>query len=161
MRSAPGEAKPNVGEWEIVTEAEVEASPGQVWHALTTAPGLDGWFSGSCEIQPGAGGTLRSTLAGIPDELTVTVWEPEQRVIYRSHQGEDNRFYALEWQVEGRSGGTVLRCVASGFIPGDDWEAEYDSLKDGGALYFQSLVQYLTFFRGRTAQVVDALGPPM
>ena len=54
----------------------------------------------------------------------------------------------------------MLRCVASGFLPGDDWEAEFESVKLGGAMYFHTLVQYLTYFRGRTAQVVDALGPP-
>jgi uncharacterized protein YndB with AHSA1/START domain len=158
---APRGAQRSAGEWEIVTEAEVEASPAQVWQALSTDHGLDGWFSGSTEVQPGPGGTLRSTMAGWTDELSVTAWEPEQRVVYRSSEGEEGRFYALEWLIEGRTGRTVLRCVASGFIPGADWEAEYDSLKDGGAMYFHSLVQYLTFFRGRTALVVDALGPPV
>ncbi len=148
-------------EWEIRTEAEVEASPDQVWQALATGPGLNGWFSGSTEVQPGPGGTLRSTAGEYTDELSVTAWEPAQRIAYRSSQSADGRFYALEWLVEGRAGATVLRCVASGFIPGDDWEAEFDSLRDGGAMYFQTLVQYLNYFRGRTAQVVDVFGPPL
>jgi uncharacterized protein YndB with AHSA1/START domain len=149
------------GEWETVTEAEVDASPEQVWQALATGGGLNSWFVGLNEVQPGSGGTLRSTTGGFTDELSVTAWEPRQRVVYRSSQGEDGRFYALEWLVEGRAGGTVLRCVASGFLPGDDWEAEFESLRDGGAMYFHTLVQYLTYFRGRTALVVDAFGPPM
>jgi uncharacterized protein YndB with AHSA1/START domain len=149
------------GEWETVTEAEVHASPEQVWQAIATGPGLNGWFSGSIEVQPGPNGTLRSSAGGYTDELSVTAWEPPQRVAYRSRQDDDGRFYALEWLVEGRAGETVLRCVASGFIPGDDWEAEFESLNAGGAMYFQSLVQYLTYFRGRTALIVDAFGPPM
>jgi uncharacterized protein YndB with AHSA1/START domain len=161
MRGAPRETKRNVGEWKTVTEAEVEASPELVWQAIATGPGLDGWFVGSNEVQPGAGGTLRSTTGGVADELSVTAWDPPRRVTYRSSEGDGGRFYALEWLVEGRAGATVLRCVASGFIPGDDWEAEYDSLRDGGAMYFYSLVQYLTYFGGRTALVVDAFGPPV
>ena len=146
--------------WETVSEAEVDATPEQVWQAIATGPGLEGWFSGSIEVQPGTGGTLRSTLAGFSDVLSVTAWEPPQRVVYRSSEDEEGRFYALEWLVEGRAGGTTLRCVASGFLPGDDWEAEFESLQAGGAMYFYSLVEYLTYFRGRTALIVDAFGPP-
>src|ERR1700724_1576563 len=106
--------------WQTVSEAEVDASAEQVWQAIATGPGLDGWFSGSNVVQPGPSGLLHSTAAGFSDDLSVTAWEPPQRVAYRSSQAEDGRFYALEWLVEGRSGATVLRCVASGFIPGDD-----------------------------------------
>src|SRR5437879_4033022 len=155
MRAAPHGAKRKVGEWETVTQAELAASPEQVWQAIASGPGLNSWFVGTNEVQPHAGGTLRSTTGGFTDELSVTAWEAPQRVVYRSSQGEDGRFYALEWLVEGRAGGTLLRCVASGFIPGDDWEAEFESLRDGGAMYFLSLVQYLSHFRGRSVQVVD------
>jgi len=149
------------GEWETVTHAELDASPEQVWQAIASGPGLNSWFVGTNEVQPRAGGTLRSTTGGFTDGLSVPAWEAPQRVVYRSSQGEDGRFYALEWLVEGRAGGTLLRCVASGFIPGDDWEAEFESLRDGGAMYFLSLVQYLSHFRGRSVQVVDVFGPPM
>ncbi len=148
------------GDWEIHSEAELEATPEQVWRALATGAGLTAWFSGAIELQPGPGGTLRSTTGGYADELSVTAWEPGRRVTYSSTPDADNRFYALEWLVEGRAGGTLLRCVASGFIPGDDWAAEFDSLRDGGAMYFSSLVQYVRFFLGRNALLVDAFGPP-
>src|SRR5260221_7696872 len=132
-------------DWEIVTEAEVHARPEQVWQAIATSVGLNGWFSGAIELQPGVGGTLRSTAGQYTDELSVTAWEPGRRIAYRSSTDEDNRFYALEWIVAGRTGGgAVLRCVASGFLPGDDWEAEFDSLKAGGEMYFYSLVEYVT-----------------
>jgi uncharacterized protein YndB with AHSA1/START domain len=145
----------------MCSEAEVDASPEQVWQAIATGPGLDAWFVGSNEVQPAPGGALRSTAGGYTDELSVTAWEPQHRVVYRSSPGEDGRFYALEWMVEGRAGATVLRCVASGFLPGDDWEAEFESLKAGGAMYFHTLVQYLAHFRGRTALAIDTFGPPM
>lgn len=149
------------GDWEIRSEAELEATPEQVWQALATGAGLNAWFSGAIDLRPGPGGKLRSTTGEYSDELSVTAWEPGRRVTYRSSPDGENRFYALEWLVEGRAGGTLLRCVASGFIPGDDWEAEYDSLRDGGAMYFESLVQYLSYFAGKTGLVVDAFGPPM
>jgi hypothetical protein len=75
-------------------------------------------------------------------------------------RGEDGSFLALEWHIEGRGGGsTVVRCVASGFIGSDDWEAEYDSLKAGVAFYFHNLAQCLTYFPGRTATPITAAQP--
>ena len=47
----------------------------------------------------------------------------------------------------------------SGFLPGDDWETEYDALKSGDRMYLHKLAQYLTYFRGRTATPVDVYGP--
>ena len=148
-------------EWETVTEENVDASPEQVWQAIATGPGQDAWFVGSNDVQPGVGGTLRSTMGDYVEELAVTAWEPPHRFAYRSAVAADGRFFALEWLVDGRAGGTTLRCVASGFLPGDDWEAEFESLQAGGAMYFYSLVQYLSYFRGRRPRIIDALGPPM
>src|SRR5438132_795202 len=91
------------GEWEIRSDAEVKATPEQVWQALASGPGLNAWFSGAIELQPGPGGTLRSTTGEYTDELSVTAWEPGRRVVYRSAEGADNRFYALEWLVEGET----------------------------------------------------------
>src|ERR1700704_7182675 len=107
------------GEWETVTEAEVDASPEQVWQALATGGGLNSWFVGLNEVQPGSGGTLRSTTGGFTDELSVTAWEPRQRVVYRSSQGEDGRFYALEWLGGGRAGGAGLPRGARRVSPRD------------------------------------------
>ncbi len=77
------------GDWQTVTEAEVDATPDRVWQAIATGPGLNGWFAGTNAVQPGSGGTLRSTMSGYTDELSVTAWEPLQRVTYRSSQSDD------------------------------------------------------------------------
>jgi hypothetical protein len=55
----------------------------------------------------------------------------------------------------------VIRCVTSGFLPGDDWEDEFEAMTAGGALFFRTLVEYVTHFAGRTAVPVTAFGPPV
>ena len=70
------------GEWEIRSDAEVKATPEQVWQALASGPGLNAWFSGAIELQPGPGGTLRSTTGEYTDELSVTAWERGRRVVF-------------------------------------------------------------------------------
>jgi hypothetical protein len=69
---------------------------------------------------------------------------------------------AYEFLIEGRAGGsTVVRLVTSGFLPGHDWADEYDAMTKGGAMFFRTLVEYLTHFPGRTATPVTAFGPPV
>ena len=149
-------------EFEMRKEVELAASPEQVWEAIATGPGIDSWFIGRSEVEPGEGGTVRTAFGQYMPESSVTAWEPLRRFAYRTAEAEDGRFIAYEFLIEGRGGGsTVLRAVTSGFLPGDDWEAEYDAMIKGGEMFFRTLVEYLTHFAGRTATPITAFGPPV
>jgi uncharacterized protein YndB with AHSA1/START domain len=142
-------------------EAEVPASPDEVWAAIATGPGIDSWFMGRNEVKAGAGGAVRTVFGEYAPELEITEWDPARRFAYRSGQAPDGRFIAYEFLIEGRAGGsTVLRTVTSGFLPGDDWADEFEAMTLGGELYFRTLVEYLTHFAGRFAVPVTAFGPP-
>ena len=142
-------------------EAEVPATPDEIWAAIATGPGIDSWFMGRNEVQPGAGGTVRTVFGEYAPELDVTAWDPARRFAYRSGEAPDGRFIAYEFLIEGRAGGsTVLRTVTSGFLPGDDWADEFEAMTLGGEMYFRTLVEYLTYFAGRCAAPVTAFGPP-
>jgi uncharacterized protein YndB with AHSA1/START domain len=142
-------------------DTEVPASPDEVWAAIATGPGIDSWFMGRNEVQAGAGGTVRTVFGEYAPELEITGWDPARRFAYRSGQAPDGRFIAYEFLVQGRAGGgTVLRTVTSGFLPGDDWADEFEAMTLGGELFFRTLVEYLTYFAGRFAVPVTAFGPP-
>jgi len=142
-------------------EAEVPADPDEVWAAIATGPGIDSWFMGHSDVQPGAGGSVRTVFGEYAPELAVTAWEPARRFSYRSAEAPDGRFIAYEFLIEGRAGGsTVLRTVTSGFLPGDDWAEEFEAMTSGGEMYFRTLVEYLSYFAGRFAVPVTAFGPP-
>jgi uncharacterized protein YndB with AHSA1/START domain len=142
-------------------DAEVPASPEEVWAAIATGPGIDSWFMGRNDVRPGLGGTVRTQVGDYTPELDITAWDPPRRFAYRSGQAPDGRFIAYEFLIEGDAGGsTVLRTVTSGFIPGDDWADEYEAMNLGTELYFRTLAEYLTWFRGQFAVPVTAIGPP-
>jgi uncharacterized protein YndB with AHSA1/START domain len=158
-------------EFEIVGESEVAATPEQVWEAISTGPGIDSWFMGRNEVLPiggsvteqsemGKGSTVRTEFGGYAPESTVTAWDPLRRLAYGTAPAGDGRFVAYEFLIEGREqGSTVLRMVTSGFLPGDDWADEYEAMTKGLALFFRTLVEYVTYFAGRTATPVTAFGP--
>jgi uncharacterized protein YndB with AHSA1/START domain len=142
-------------------EAEVPASPDEIWAAIATGPGIDSWFMGRNEVQAGAGGAVRTVFGEYTPELPITGWDPGHRLAYGSGRAPDGRFIAYEFLIEGRAGSsTVLRTVTSGFLPGDDWADEFEAMTLGGELYFRTLVAYLTYFAGRFAVPVTAFGPP-
>lgn len=146
--------------FEVRKEIEVAATPEQVWEAIATGPGIDGWFVGAPnEVEPGVGGRVRLSFGGETGELTITTWEPPHRFVHQGEPGPDGAVHAMEYVIEGRAGGrTLVRLVHSGFL-GDDWEAEYEALGEGDFMYLQLLAEYLEHFRGRPAKVVSLWRP--
>jgi uncharacterized protein YndB with AHSA1/START domain len=140
-------------------EMTVPASPEQVWEAIATGPGIDSWFMGHNEV---ADGVVRTAFLGYTPQAPVTVAEEPSRFAYESERDGSGRFVAYEFLIEGREGGSaVIRTVTSGFLPGDDWEAEYDAMLKGFAMFYSTLGQYLAHFPGRAATPVTAMGPPV
>ncbi|WP_336206662.1 SRPBCC family protein [Nonomuraea sp. LPB2021202275-12-8] len=145
--------------FELPQEALVDATPEEVWAAISTGPGIDSWFMGRTEV---AGDAVRTAFGGMDLSSTVTAAEPGRRFVHSSETAEDGRFVAYEFLIEGRErGSTTLRMVASGFLPGDDWETEFEAMAGGLAMFFATLVEYLTHFAGRTATPVTEFGPPV
>jgi uncharacterized protein YndB with AHSA1/START domain len=144
--------------FEITKDIEVEASPEQVWEAITTGPGMDSWFLGRNEIEPRQGGTGRWSIGGYTLESTVTTWDPPNRFVNTGSEAADGSFHQFDYRIEERGGRTEIRYVHSGML-GGDWEAEYEGMSEGDPMYLHKLVQYLTYFSGRYAVPVDAQGP--
>ena len=146
--------------FEVRGEVAVNATPEQVWEALASGPAMDGWWMGANELEPRLGGALRTTLPGFTIESTITTWDPPHRFANTSPEQPDGRLMTFAFEIEGRSGGaTTIRFVHSGFLPGDDWEQEYEALKIGDPAYVFKLAEYVEHFLGRTAVPVSVWGP--
>ena len=146
--------------FEVRGEQTINATPEQVWEALSSGPALDGWWMGENELEPRLGGAFRTKLPGFTMESTITTWDPPYRFANTSPEADDGRLMTFAFEIEGRAGGTTtLRFVHSGFLPGDDWEQEYDALKIGDPAYVAKLAEYVEHFLGRTAVPITLWGP--
>jgi uncharacterized protein YndB with AHSA1/START domain len=135
-------------EFEIRREVELQATPEQVWDALTTGTG--GWLW-PMEYEARVGGAA-------PFGGRVTAWDPPRHLAGRA-EGADGWFNVLDHIIEARDGGTVvLRYVHSGILL-DDWDTEYDGACQHTDFYLHTLGQYVRYFTGRTATHVDVDGP--
>lgn len=78
--------------------------------------------------------------------------------------GEVSAPLAVDYQLEGRGGKTLLRVVHSGFGFGAAWDDYYDSISRGWQVFLRLLAHYLTRHRGTPRRVAFAevrfVGPP-
>lgn len=143
-------------EFEVRDQIEIDATPDQVWEAISTGPGIDSWLMGRNEMDARPGGRVRMDMGGFVAESTVTACEPLKHLAYRGDPAPDGSFHAFEFLIEARDGGsTVLRFVHSGFL-GEDWEAEYEGLRKGDPMYVAKLAEYVKYFSGRYAAPIAA-----
>jgi hypothetical protein len=135
-------------EFECRREVILPATPEEVWQAVATAKGNEAWLFPN-EIDPEGTGTK--------------TWDPPTRFAARTEQGD--WFNAVEFELEGREGGTtLLRYVHSGIFV-DDWDNQYDAVQQHTDFYLHTLAEYLEQFRGRTATFIGdppqgIQGPP-
>jgi uncharacterized protein YndB with AHSA1/START domain len=143
----------------IESTVEIEATPEEVWDALTIGEQLDGWWIGAPnEVEPRLGGKVRQNFGGAISESTITVWDPPYHFRDEGEPSPDGVVHVLEMTVEGRAGTTTVRFVHSGFL-GDDWEGEYEALSEGDPMYLHQLAQYVRYFRGQPVSIIEHFLP--
>jgi uncharacterized protein YndB with AHSA1/START domain len=143
---------------------DINASPGDVWRALTEAGELVRWFPMDARVTPGVGGSMAwSWGEGYDWESRIEAWEPGRllRLIQEdarpydaqgrplpAAQAEPARI-AMEFTLETHQGKTRLRLVHSGFGHGAAWDNELEGISEGWQAELRSLRHYLERHRGR------------
>jgi uncharacterized protein YndB with AHSA1/START domain len=143
---------------------DIDATPDDVWRALTEAEELVRWFPLQARVTPGEGGTM---LWAWKDawrwETRIAEWIPGKRLrlvdeAARPYDANGQLVPAdrgapaqvvMDFQLEARGNTTRLRLVHSGFGRGDAWDDELDGVARGWQFELRSLKQYLERHRGR------------
>ncbi|MGW0821229.1 SRPBCC family protein [Streptomyces sp. NPDC002845] len=131
-------------EFEIAREIEVDATPEQVWEAVTSDTG--GWLWPMEAPEPRVGGTG-------PWGSTVTAWDPPHHYTNRVEDVEgisQQTLNQLDYTIEPRDDGrrAWVRYVHSGMFV-EDWDNQYDGAGKHTDFYLHTLSQYLKHFKGR------------
>lgn len=133
----------------IELEIEVPGTPEQVWRAVATGPGVSSWYVHH-RVDEYEGGRVEFSFG---PEMTATgrvaAWDPPLRVVF---DGGESTGLAFEWLVEARVGGTcIVRLVNSGFGSGEEWDDQFDAMRDGWLIFLTNLRLHLEHFVGRSA----------
>jgi uncharacterized protein YndB with AHSA1/START domain len=146
---------------------DINATPEDVWRALTDAGELMRWFPLQARVTPGKGG---SVFWGWDHhwawESDIEAWEPGKRLRLVENRpafdvnGEPlagpSRQLAMEFTLETHAGQTRLRIVHSGFGDGASWDDELDSVSGGWQFELRGLRHYLEHHKGRDRHHADA-----
>ena len=143
----------------LTMERELQATPDEVWEALTTSEGLRRWFPLDARVEPGESGSVwLSWGPGCDGEAPIHIWEPGSRFGWTESYGEDDAGrpiqVAVDFYIEGREGSTVVRLVQSGFSASSDWDEMYDALVDGWTYFLFNLAFYFLRHRGQDRKLV-------
>lgn len=137
----------------IVNEIFINAPVDAVWRALTDAEELTRWFPVEARVTPGVGGSISLSWGGDADNSApITVWEPGQRFQWTEARGPIK--LVVDFHLEARGGGTVVRLVQSGFGSGADWDGEYHMTQGGWSYFVEHLRWYLERHRATPRDLI-------
>ncbi|MFJ9705653.1 SRPBCC domain-containing protein [Streptomyces sp. NPDC101234] len=140
-------------EFEIVREFEVDATPAEVWEAITNGTGGYLWPMQPPEPRVGGSAAFGST---------VTAYDPPHHLVTRSENVgfPTQSVNQLEHVIEEREGGrrAWVRYVHSGIFT-DDWDNQYDGASRHTDFYLHTLREYLTHFAPRPVAFAQLNGP--
>src|ERR1700678_157193 len=138
------------------TEIEINATPDQVFRAVSEAEEIKRWFAPEAKVEPGPDGMVGGTYSvswepGVfGDGSTIAIYEPGHRFATTSErsapyggepqEGDPAQRIMVDYQIEAIGGGkTRLRLVHSGFGRGAGWDNEFGSTRTGWAIFVQVL----------------------
>ena len=148
----------------IELAVEIDAPAEAVWKAISEGEEVRRWFSPEARIDPGVGGSVwLSWGPGMDGEAPITIWEPGKRLRWveshgSSEEGDETGAaveVAVEFHVETRGGGAVVRLVNSGFSAAADWDDYYDALLAGWTYFLWNLRFYMERHHGQPRTMVS------
>lgn len=140
----------------IRMSATLDATPEQVWKALTDPAELARWFPLRSGGTPGPDGKVLLSWGDDSEWWTnITAWEPHRHLQWTDTQvpGAPPPF-VLDWYITTEKGKTVLRGVHSGFGSGADWDAMYDGIEGGWMFFMRNLRHYFDCHLGTPRDMV-------
>jgi uncharacterized protein YndB with AHSA1/START domain len=133
---------------DIELSVELNASPEEVFRAVTDGTELAKWLAPEARVTPPSDGKPGqiwiSWGEGMSVEKPVEIWDAPRRIRYRSGENPETKAPLwADWSIEAKAGGTTtLRLVHSGFSASADWDGEFEAHARGWKLMLENLRHY-------------------
>ncbi|QOY90016.1 SRPBCC family protein [Paludibaculum fermentans] len=145
------------GKRNLDLSVEIDATPEQVWKAISEGDQITRWFAPIARVEPGEGGKVTISWGpGMEGTAPITAWEPGKRLAWTEDHGAKGP-RVVEFLIEGGAGKTTLRLVHSGFGADASFDNEYESSGGGWSSFLQLLRHDLENTRELPAQTVNKM----
>lgn len=136
---------------------EIDATPEQVWKAISEGDQITRWFAPIATVEPGEGGKVTISWGpGMEGSAPITAWEPGRRLSWTEDHGARGP-RVVDFVIEGGAGKTTLRLVHSGFGADASFDSEYESTAGGWTSFLQLLRHDLENTRELAARTVNKM----
>ena len=141
---------------------DIDATPEQVWKAITEAAGIQNWFAPEITASgTGKGSTLTVSWGGDMAYTTpISVWEPNRHVQWLNDDmfGPGTRLVA-DWYISTEAGKTRLRLVQSGFGDFPGWDDFFAGTEIGWRYFLHNARVYLEKHAGKKRRMISSRFP--
>lgn len=139
---------------------EIAATPDDIWTAITDPEELIRWFPPTASGEPKDGGHIVvSWGAGSEWKSNIVVWQPGVHLRLEdelpAEVKEQGVVMALDYFIDAKDGGTVLRLVNSGFSADDEWDDYFHMVENGWTFFLWNLKHYLERHPGTPRTLVS------
>lgn len=136
------------------TVVEIAAPPDAVWKAIADAEEIVHWLAPEAKVTPGENGSyFVSWGPGMDWKKRIEIWDPEHRLrLVSDYKGAE---LVVDYFIEAKEGGAVLRLVNSGFGEGSDWDNEFEGTRKGWPVLFMVLKHGLEHHRGEPTKQIS------
>lgn len=134
---------------------DIDASPQEVWDAITTAEGLQNWFPQAAKVEgTGVGSVVTFTFGEMSWPTTVVGWEPGTHLRW----GHDDMMgpgtaMLVDFYITTEGGKTRLRLVQSAFGASDAWDDLFEGTEAGWTYFLYNMRVYLEKHRGQARRM--------
>lgn len=127
---------------------ELEATPEEVFHAISDADQIQQWFAPDVKVTPGEGGSIYVGWGpGMGGEAPIRIWEPGKRFGWVQGEGTE-RPQLVTFEIEGDGGKSTLKLVHSGFGADAKFDGEFESTYGGWHTFLAMLQDGVARFKG-------------
>jgi uncharacterized protein YndB with AHSA1/START domain len=128
-------------------ELELNASPAEVFSAITEGDKIQQWFAPEARVTPGEGGSIYVGWApGMGGEAPIRIWEPGRRFGWVEGEGTE-RPKVVTFEIAGDAGKSTLKLVHSGFGADAKFDNEFESTFGGWNTFFAMLQDGIERFK--------------
>ena len=137
-------------------EIEIDAPPEAVWNAISTGECLSRWYAEEARVEPRAGGeNWISWGEGQEVGNENLKWEPGKRItVGHANPANDWQAIVIDFEIEARSGRTLLKLVQSGLPEGPDWDSMDEGTDAGWELFLFALKFSLERHAGKPRRTI-------
>jgi uncharacterized protein YndB with AHSA1/START domain len=143
-------------------EVATDATPEQVWKAITEAAQVQNWFAPEVTSSgSGKGSTLTVSWGGGMEFTTnIGAWEPNRHVqwLHEDMFGPGTNLIA-DWLISSEGGKTKLRLVQSGFGDFEGWDDFFAGTEVGWRYFLHNMRVYVEKHRGKQRRMISSRFP--